>query len=68
MKSTTCNLPDSIHKALQERMESDKESCGHLGPALHKAFEVQGPALIGIRVDYRDNHLLFDQAREHLFN
>jgi acetolactate synthase I/II/III large subunit len=39
-----------------------------IGPVLHKAFEVQGPALIGIRVDYRDNHLLFDQAREHLFN
>ena len=24
MKSTACNLPDSILKALQERMESDK--------------------------------------------
>jgi acetolactate synthase I/II/III large subunit len=39
-----------------------------IGPVLHKAFEVPGPVLIGIRVDYRDNHLLFDQAREHLLN
>jgi len=37
-----------------------------IGPVLHKAFEVPGPVLIGIRVDYRDNHLLFDKTHEHL--
>ena len=49
MKSITCNLPDSIHKALQERMESDKESCDHLismalsqylGKSIHTLFQV----------------------------
>ena len=37
-----------------------------IGPVLRKAFEVPGPVLIGIRVDYRDNHLLFDKTHEHL--
>jgi len=35
---------------------------------LRKAFEAQGPVLIGVRVDYRDNHLLFQQVHEHLLN
>jgi hypothetical protein len=35
-------------------------------PVLRKAFEVPGPVLIGIRVDYRDNHILFDHIHEHL--
>ena len=30
MKSITCNLPDSLYKALQERMETDKASCDHV--------------------------------------
>jgi acetolactate synthase I/II/III large subunit len=34
-----------------------------IGPLLRKAFEVPGPALIAIRVDYRDNHILFDKVR-----
>jgi acetolactate decarboxylase len=49
MKSITCNLPDSIHKALQERVESDNESCDHvvsmalsqyLGKPIHTLFSV----------------------------
>ena len=39
-----------------------------IGPVLRKAFEIPGPVLIGIRVDYRDNHKLFEQAHEHLLN
>jgi acetolactate synthase I/II/III large subunit len=39
-----------------------------IGPVLRKAFEVPGPVLIGIRVDYRDNHILFDHVHEHLLN
>jgi hypothetical protein len=39
-----------------------------IAPVLRKAFEVPGPVLIGINVDYRDNHLLFANAREHLLN
>jgi acetolactate synthase-1/2/3 large subunit len=39
-----------------------------LGPILQKAFEIPGPVLIGIRVDYRDNHKLFERVHEHLLN
>jgi acetolactate synthase I/II/III large subunit len=39
-----------------------------IGPALKKAFEVPGPVLIGIRVDYRDNHKLFAKVHEYLLN
>jgi acetolactate synthase-1/2/3 large subunit len=39
-----------------------------IGPVLRKAFEVSGPVLIGIRVDYSDNHLLFERVHEHLLN
>lgn len=55
MKSITCNLPDSIHKALQERMESDKESCDHLvsmalsqylGKSTHTLFQVSTSAAL----------------------
>jgi acetolactate decarboxylase len=55
VKSITCNLPDSIHKALQERMESDKESCDHLvsmalsqylGKSIHTLFQVSTSAAL----------------------
>jgi len=39
-----------------------------IGPTLKKAFEISGPVLIGIRVDYRDNHKLFERVHEHLLN
>ena len=39
-----------------------------IGPALKKAFESPGPVLIGIRVDYRDNHKLFAKVHEYLLN
>ncbi|QHN03773.1 acetolactate synthase AlsS [Granulicella sp. WH15] len=31
---------------------------------LKQAFEVPGPVLIGVHVDYRDNHRLFEQVNE----
>ena len=37
-----------------------------IGQQLRKAFEMQGPVLIGINVDYRDNHLLFEKVHKHL--
>jgi acetolactate synthase-1/2/3 large subunit len=37
-----------------------------IGPQLRKAFEIPGPVLIGINVDYRDNHLLFEKVHTHL--
>jgi acetolactate synthase I/II/III large subunit len=37
-----------------------------IGQQLRKAFEMPGPVLIGINVDYRDNHLLFEKVHKHL--
>ena len=39
-----------------------------IAPALRKAFEIAGPVLIGVHVDYSDNHKLFEQVQEHLLN
>ena len=44
------------------------EAPDQIGPTLKKAFEIPGPVLIGIRVDYRDNHKLFEKVHEHLLN
>jgi acetolactate synthase I/II/III large subunit len=44
------------------------DSPDQIAAALRKAFETPGPVLIGIPVDYSDNHKLFDPAREHLLN
>jgi acetolactate synthase I/II/III large subunit len=44
------------------------DSPDEIGPVLRKAFETPGPVLIGIRVDYRDNHTLFENVHEHLLN
>jgi acetolactate synthase-1/2/3 large subunit len=39
-----------------------------IGLTLKKAFEIPGPVLIGIQVDYRDNHKLFEKVHEQLLN
>jgi len=39
-----------------------------IGQTLKRAFEIPGPVLVGIRVDYRDNHKLFENIGEHLLN
>ena len=39
-----------------------------IASTLKKAFEIPGPVLIGIRVDYRDNHKLFEKVHEYLLN
>jgi acetolactate synthase-1/2/3 large subunit len=44
------------------------ETPDEIGPTLKKAFEIPGPVLIGIRVDYRDNHKLFEKVHEHVLN
>jgi len=50
-------------------------ACGYMinspdeiGSVLLKSFEVPGPVLIGIRVDYSDNHILFDKVRPPQLN
>jgi acetolactate synthase I/II/III large subunit len=44
------------------------ETPEQIGPTLKKAFEIIGPVLIGIRVDYRDNHKLFEKVHEYRLN
>src|SRR5580700_1269768 len=43
-------------------------SPGEIGPTLRKAFETPGPVLVGVHVDYRDNHKLFEKVHDHLLN
>jgi acetolactate synthase I/II/III large subunit len=35
-----------------------------IAPVLKKAFDTPGPVLVGIHVDYRDNHKLFEMLNE----
>jgi acetolactate synthase-1/2/3 large subunit len=44
------------------------DSPDQIGPTLRSAFEIAGPVLIGIRVDYRDNHKLFEKVHEYVLN
>ncbi|MGA7110417.1 MAG: acetolactate synthase AlsS [Terracidiphilus sp.] len=44
------------------------ETPNQIGPTLKKAFEIPGPVLVGVHVDYRDNHKLFENVHEHLLN
>jgi acetolactate synthase I/II/III large subunit len=40
------------------------KSPDQIASVLKQAFEIQGPVLIGVHVDYRDNHKLFEQVNE----
>jgi acetolactate synthase I/II/III large subunit len=42
------------------------KSADEIGSQLQQAFEIPGPVLIGINVDYRDNHKLFETVHKHL--
>jgi len=44
------------------------EAPHQIGQTLKKAFEIPGPVLIGLQVDYRDNHKLFEDVYERLLN
>ena len=55
MKTITCSLPDSLYKALVERMETDHASCDHvvsmalshcLGRPIHTLFQVSTSAAL----------------------
>ena len=55
MKSITCNLPDSLYKALHERLETDKVICDHvlsmalsqyLQKPIHTLFQVSTSAAL----------------------
>jgi acetolactate decarboxylase len=55
MKSITCNIPDSIHQALQERVSADHTSCDHIASValatylqkpIHTLFQVSTSAAL----------------------
>jgi acetolactate decarboxylase len=55
VKSMTCNLPDSLYEALQERLQNEKESRDHLvsvalsqylGKPIHTLFQVSTSAAL----------------------
>jgi acetolactate synthase-1/2/3 large subunit len=35
-----------------------------IAPIMKKAFDTQGPVIVGVHVDYRDNHELFELLHE----
>ena len=35
-----------------------------IAPRMKKAFETPGPVIVGVQVDYSDNHLLFEALHE----
>jgi acetolactate synthase-1/2/3 large subunit len=37
-------------------------------PVMKKAFETHGPVIVGVHVDYQDNHKLFDMVGENSFH
>jgi acetolactate synthase I/II/III large subunit len=37
-------------------------------PVMKTAFETHGPVVVGVQVDYRDNHKLFEMVRENSFH
>ena len=39
-------------------------SSDQIEPTLKKAFDTPGPVLVGVHVDYRDNHKLFEHVNE----
>jgi acetolactate synthase I/II/III large subunit len=43
------------------------QSPDQVAPRLEQAFDTPGPVLIGVHVDYRDNHKLFEQVNERSF-
>jgi acetolactate synthase-1/2/3 large subunit len=35
-----------------------------IAPVLKRAFDIPGPVLVGVHVDYSDNHKLFEMVHE----
>jgi acetolactate synthase-1/2/3 large subunit len=34
-----------------------------IAPVMKKAFDIPGPVIVGVHVDYRDNHSLFEMVK-----
>jgi len=44
------------------------QSAEEIGPVLQRAFDIQGPVIVGVHVDYRDNHTLFEMVHPDAFH
>lgn len=44
------------------------KSTDQITPVLKQAFDTPGPVLVGVHVDYRDNHVLFENVDERSVN
>jgi acetolactate synthase I/II/III large subunit len=44
------------------------KSPDQITPVLKQAFDTPGPVLVGVHVDYRDNHVLFEKVDERSVN
>lgn len=44
------------------------EEPNDIAPIMRKAFETEGPVIIGVHVDYRDNHKLFEMVHAGTFH
>jgi acetolactate synthase-1/2/3 large subunit len=66
--SAEANSPESIGETVANAFLKGLfiKSADEIGSQLHQAFEMPGPVLIGINVDYRDNHKLFERVHQHL--
>lgn len=43
-------------------------STEEIGPVLKRALNIEGPVIVGVHVDYRDNHKLFELVHENAFH
>jgi acetolactate synthase-1/2/3 large subunit len=44
------------------------ETADDIAPVLKRAFDTPGPVVVGVRVDYRDNHKLFETVDKNGFH
>jgi acetolactate synthase-1/2/3 large subunit len=43
-------------------------AANEIAPVMRKALDTPGPVIVGVHVDYRDNHKLFEMAHDNAFN
>jgi acetolactate synthase I/II/III large subunit len=39
-----------------------------IAPVMKKALDTAGPVIVGVHVDYRDNHKLFEMVHDNAFH
>ena len=58
-----------VRAALLPRVQSDESAfLQQIAPTLQRALAMQGPVVVGIPGDYRDNHQLMEMVHPHVLN